>query len=38
MNFFHIAASCLLTYTFVASYTLHYGSIIRGLTTRARGA
>jgi len=27
MHFCHIAASCLLTYTSVAFYTLHYGSI-----------
>ena len=37
MNFCHIAASCLLTYTSVAFYTLHYGSISRGVTKGARG-
>jgi len=38
MNFCHIAASCLLTYTSAAFYTLHYGSISRGVTTGVRGA
>jgi len=38
MNFCHIAASCLLTYTSVAFNTLHYGSISRGVTTGVRGA
>jgi len=29
MNFCHIAASCLLTYTSAVFYTLHYGLISR---------
>ena len=36
MHYCHIAASCLLTYTSVAFYTLHYGSISRG-ATRGQG-
>jgi len=32
MHYCHIAASCLLTYTSVAFYTLNYGSISRGVT------
>jgi len=32
MHFCHIAVSCLLTQTSVAFYTLHYGSISRGVT------
>jgi len=31
MHFCHIAANCLLTQTSVAFYTLHYGSISRGV-------
>jgi len=32
MHYCHIAASCLQTYASVAFYTLHYGSISRGIT------
>ena len=38
MHFCHIAASCLLTYTSVDFYTLHYGSITRGVTKGQGGA
>jgi len=36
MNFCHMAASCLLTYTSVAFYTLRYGWISR-VVTRGQG-
>jgi len=32
MHCYHIAASSLLTYTYVAFYTLHYSSVSRGVT------
>jgi len=38
MHFCHIAASCLLTQTSVAFYTLHYGSISRGVMKGQGGA
>jgi len=38
MHFCHITISSLLTYTSVAFYTLHYGSISRSVTEGARGA
>jgi len=38
MHFCHRAASCLLTSTSVAFYTLHYGSISRGVTKGQEGA
>ena len=38
MHFCHITGGCLLTSTSVAFYTLHYGSISRGVTRGARGA
>jgi len=38
MHCCHIAASCLVTYTSVAFYRLHYGSISRGVTRGKGGA
>jgi len=38
MHCCHIAARCLLTYTSVAFYTLHHGSISRGVTRGQGGA
>jgi len=38
MHFCHIAASGLLAYTSVDFYTLHYGSISRGVTKGQGGA
>jgi len=37
MHFCHIAASCLLTYTPVVFYTLHYGSI-KGLVRQRKSS